>query len=80
MNILEYLVSKFGEVKVNVKGNAIMPCPFHNDHFPGHFNMDTKTGVWHCFHASCLAGGNFRKFLEMTDSLRYIEAITFIIS
>lgn len=70
MNISDYINKKYKNVKI-IGRNIQMPCPFHNDHPPGHFNMDMSMGLWHCYHSSCNAGGTFKKFLRLTGDLQY---------
>jgi len=47
-------------------------CPFHQERTPS-FNVNPEMGVFKCF--GCGAGGDAFKFLMMTESLSYPEAI-----
>lgn len=49
-------------------------CPFHDDHNPGSFKVDLKTGAFKCW--SCGAsGGDIIAFLQKRDSLSFLETL-----
>jgi len=47
-------------------------CPFHNEKTPS-FSVNDDNGFFHCF--GCGASGNVFKFLMMTESLTFPEAV-----
>jgi len=62
----QYLKDNLGEVKMTTK-NFIVPCPWceyprDKDHY--HMYISIEAPIFHCFHASCEAKGNLRKFLR----------------
>src|ERR1700741_4774614 len=57
---LEYFESLTGRrPRVNHKGEAMLPCPCHDDRNPS-LSINARKRVWHCF--ACNKGGGITQF------------------
>jgi DNA primase len=68
-------ISEFVGAHVSLKrrGRSLIGlCPFHNEKTPS-FTVDDDRGFFHCF--GCSAGGNVFKFVMLTESLSFPEAV-----
>ena len=74
MNILDFVKENFKDYRIRGK-DVYLVCPFHDDSPPGHLSMDLQYGIWHCFHSSCNASGNFKKLIDKIGLGHYEDSV-----